>query len=60
MEASHFVQTIDLRQGYKIARLEEIALSSGWMSRDELLNIAEEMNKNSYGKYLIALVEIAF
>lgn len=60
LEASHFVQTIELRQGYKIACLEEIALSNGWMSRDEVLKIAEEMNKNSYGKYLIDLVENAF
>ena len=60
LEASHFVQTIELRQGYKIACLEEIALSNGWMSREEVLKIAEEMNKNSYGKYLIDLVESAF
>jgi len=60
LEASHFVQTIELRQGYKIACLEEIALSNGWMSREEVLKIAEEMNKNSYGKYLIDLVENAF
>lgn len=60
LEASHFVQTIELRQGYKIACLEEIALSSGWMSREEVLKAAKEMNKNSYGKYLIDLVERAF
>ena len=60
LEASHFVQTIELRQGYKIACLEEIALSNGWMSREEVLKIAEEMDKNSYGKYLIDLVESAF
>ena len=60
LEASHFVQTIELRQGYKIACLEEIAFSNGWMSREEVLKTAEEMNKNSYGKYLIDLVESAF
>ena len=60
LEASYFVQTIELRQGYKIACLEEIALSNGWMSGEEVLKKAEEMNKNSYGKYLIDLVESAF
>ena len=60
LEASYFVQTIELRQGYKIACLEEIALSNGWLSGEEVLKKAEEMNKNSYGKYLIDLVESAF
>ena len=60
LEASHFVQTIELRQGYKIACLEEIAFSNGWMSREELLKRAEEMNNNSYGKYLIDLLESKF
>lgn len=60
LEASHFVQTIELRQGYKIACLEEIAFSNGWMSREEVLKKAEEMNNNSYGKYLIDLLESKF
>jgi len=60
LDAIHFVQTSDFRQGYKIACLEENALSNVWMSREQLLNVAEEMNKNSHGKYIIDLVENAF
>ena len=56
LEASHFVQTIELRQGYKIACLEEIAFSKGWLSLEELAKAAKKMDKNGYGKYLHELV----
>jgi len=52
LEASHFIQTIELRQGYKIACLEEIAFSEGWLLLEEVAKAAEAMGKNSYGKYL--------
>ena len=52
LEASHFIQTIELRQGYKIACLEEIAFSKGWLLLEEVAKAAEAMGKNSYGKYL--------
>lgn len=52
LEASHFVQTIELRQGYKIACLEEIAFFKGWLLLEEVAKAANSMNKNSYGKYL--------
>ena len=52
LEASHFVQTIELRQGYKIACLEEIAFSKGWLLLEEVAKAAEAMGKKSYGKYL--------
>lgn len=52
LEASHFVQTIELRQGYKIACLEEIGFSKGWLSVEEVTKVAEAMGKNSYGRYL--------
>ena len=50
--ASHFVQTIELRQAYKIACLEEIAFFKGWLLIEEVVKAAEAMGKNSYGKYL--------
>ena len=56
LEASHFVQTIELRQGYKIACLEEIGLSKGWLSVDQVANAAAAMGKNGYGKYLLDIV----
>lgn len=56
LEASHFVQTIELRQGYKIACLEEIAFSKGWLSLKEVAKAAEAMAKSNYGKYLGEIV----
>lgn len=55
LEASSFVQTIEHRQGYKIACLEEIALKQGWLSKEAVLRSGQLMSKNSYGNYLIAL-----
>lgn len=57
LQASQFVETIEHRQGYKIACLEEIAWRNGWMSADELRNKAKRYTKNSYGEYLAALLE---
>jgi len=51
LEAGHFVQTIERRQGLKIACLEEIAFSNGWISADELKSRAIQL-KSEYGKYL--------
>jgi glucose-1-phosphate thymidylyltransferase len=56
LEASNFVQTIEHRQGLKIACLEEIAYSKGYISKDELLKLAESLSKNQYGKYLKNLI----
>ncbi|WP_133178854.1 glucose-1-phosphate thymidylyltransferase RfbA [Shewanella decolorationis] len=55
-EASSFVQTIEHVQGLKVACLEEIAYRNGWLTSEELLNIAKPMLKNEYGQYLIRLV----
>jgi len=52
LEAGMFVQTIEHRQGLKIACLEEIAYLNGWLSRDQLLEAAESLKKNGYGEYL--------
>jgi len=52
LEASQFVETIERRQGYKVACLEEIAYSNGWIDRNEVLKRAEGFSKNCYGDYL--------
>lgn len=56
LEASHFVQTIEHHQGYKIACLEEIAYNNDWISKEQVLKISETLSKNDYGKYLKELV----
>jgi glucose-1-phosphate thymidylyltransferase len=55
LEASQFVETIEKRQGYKVACLEEIAYYNGWLSKEQVQSAGELMNKNSYGQYLLAL-----
>lgn len=55
-DAAQFVQTIEHRQGFKIACLEEIAFNSGWLSEIRLKEIASSMSKNSYGQYLSSLI----
>jgi len=57
IEAGQFVQTIEHRQGYKIACLEEIAYNNGWITKDDVLKIAEPLSKNGYGQYLKDIVK---
>ena len=57
LEAAQFVETIEKRQGYKVACLEEIALNNGWLTQQQVANIGQSMSKNAYGQYLISLVE---
>lgn len=57
LEASHFVETIETRQGYKIACLEEIAFYNGWLNADELQQIGQALSKNGYGQYLLSLIK---
>ncbi len=57
LEASMFVETIEKRQGYKIACLEEIAYKNGWIDRDRVLFLAKELEKSGYGKYLLDLIK---
>lgn len=52
LEASSFVQTIEHRQGLKVACLEEIALNNGWLTALQVGELAKPMLKNEYGKYL--------
>lgn len=55
LQASQFIETIEKRQGLKVACLEEIAFNMGYIDRAQLLNLAEPMKKNDYGQYLIRL-----
>ena len=57
LEASNFVYTVEKRQGFKVACLEEIAWNNGWISDEQLQARADELSKNSYGSYLSALLE---
>ena len=57
IEASSFVQTIELRQGYKVACLEEIAYHNGWIDKDSLLERANFLQKSGYGDYLRKILE---
>ena len=57
LEAAHFVETIENRQGYKIACLEEIAYNNGWLAASDLRRVAETMTKTNYGQYLLSLIK---
>jgi len=57
LDAGLFVQTIEHRQGYKIACLEEIAYTNGWIDKEKVLEIANRLSKNGYGQYLQELVK---
>lgn len=55
LEAGMFVETIEKRQGYKIACLEEIAYSNGWLSKEQLITAGQQLSKNEYGQYLLRI-----
>jgi len=57
LEAAMFVETIEKRQGYKIACLEEIAWNNGWLSNEQVMQTAKALSKNSYGQYLANLIK---
>ncbi|AAB86257.1 glucose-1-phosphate thymidylyltransferase [Methanothermobacter thermautotrophicus str. Delta H] len=57
LEASSFIETIQKRQGFYIACLEEIAYNNGWITREDVLEMAEKLEKTDYGKYLRDLAE---
>jgi len=56
-EASTFIEVIEKRQGLKVACLEEIAYSNGWIGKEQLAKLAQPMIKNEYGQYLMQLAE---
>ena len=53
IEASNFIQTIEKRQGLKVAALEEVAYEMGYINKEQLINLAQEYKNNAYGQYLI-------
>lgn len=56
-QASTFVEVVEKRQGLKVACLEEIAYRKGWITREQLEQLAEPMAKNQYGQYLLSLTK---
>lgn len=59
LEAAQFVETIEKRQGYKIACLEEIAFNQGWLSQEALIRLSKPLEKSGYGAYIQQLVSEA-
>ena len=57
MEAGQFIETIEKRQGLKVACLEEIALYMGYITKEQVMVLAEPLRKNDYGKYLLQLIK---
>ena len=57
LDASNFIQTIEKRQGLKVACIEEIAYEMGYISKAELINLAQPLLKNQYGQYLLRRAE---
>ncbi|WP_096949145.1 glucose-1-phosphate thymidylyltransferase RfbA [Escherichia coli] len=57
IEASQFIHTIEKRQGFKIACLEEIAYRNGWLTESEVVTYGNEMSKTNYGQYLLNLIK---
>lgn len=57
LEASNFIETIENRQGLKVSCLEEIAWYNKWISREQLEKQAKDLQKNSYGQYLLRLLK---
>jgi len=57
LEASMFIETIQKRQGLKVACLEEIAFENGYITKEQLIALAQPLKKNEYGQYLLKLAE---
>ena len=57
LEASNYIQAIENRQGLKVACLEEIAFDMGYISRAQLVALAEPLKKNGYGQYLLEIAK---
>lgn len=56
LDASSFIETIETRQGLKVACLEEIAYNKGFIEKTQLIKLATDLNKNQYGKYLLSII----
>ena len=59
LDASNFIQTIEKRQGLKVACIEEIAFEMGYISKEQLVALAQPLLKNQYGQYLLRRAEEA-
>jgi glucose-1-phosphate thymidylyltransferase len=57
VDATNFVKTVETHQHRKIACLEEIAYLNGWITREDVLKIYEEVKKNQYGQYLMDVLD---
>ena len=57
MDAGHYVQTLERRQGLKVACLEEIAYRNGWLRRSQVQAIGEQLHKTGYGQYLLKVAQ---
>lgn len=57
LDAAHFVETIEKRQGYEAACLEEIAFYNGWLTTEDLQRFGQSLSKNNCGQYLLALAK---
>ena len=57
LEAGNFIATIEHRQGLKVACLEEIAYNKGYITKEQLIDMAQPMSKNHYGEYLLNLIK---
>jgi glucose-1-phosphate thymidylyltransferase len=60
LQASNFIQTIEDRQGLKVSCIEEIAFNRGYITRDQLLELARPLSKNQYGQYLMKIADDKF
>ena len=56
-EASTFIEVLEKRQGLKVACLEGIAYRKGWITAEKLKEVAQPMQKNDYGKYLLSILD---
>ena len=57
IEASQFIHTIEKRQGFKVACLEEVAYRNGWIAKEDLMKSGEVLSKTEYGKYLVDIAK---
>jgi len=57
LEASTFIETIEKRQGLKVACIEEIAFEEGFIGKEQLIDLAKPLAKNQYGQYLLNRLE---
>ena len=57
LQASNFIATIEQRQGLKVSCIEEIAFKKGFISKEQLIELAQPLSKNQYGEYLLSLAD---